>query len=160
MYIKKNTNYIIQSKKLSYFKIEKETEISRANVEKLINGKRNEKNLTIETVIKLANYFEVSLQDFVLTDLSQIDKHKVIFQNTKIHLKANLNYLLKNDGSSARKIELSSGISNGKIQNIIHGKTKQENLTIETIVKLANYFNLSLDDFVLKDLSELEIKKE
>lgn len=153
MWIKKNLTYFLQKYNYSCRKLENEINISRVMTSRIINGKKDEKNLYLKTVIKLANYFEVSLQDFVFADLSQIDKHKAIFQNTKIHLKANLNYLLENDGNPACKIELSSGLSNGMIHNIVHGKAKEENLAIETVVKLANYFNVTLDEFVFKDLS-------
>lgn len=70
MYVKTNIIYLMHKKNITYYALEKETKISRTDISKLVKGQRNVKNLTIETIVRLANFFNVSLDDFVLKDLS------------------------------------------------------------------------------------------
>lgn len=73
-------------------------------------------------------------------------------------IRNNLLYLAKQKNISFYKIAQSTGISTGHLSDIINSKKKQENLYILTIKKLADYFEISIDDFVNKDLSHENIE--
>jgi Plasmid maintenance system antidote protein len=73
MHIKNNINYLINKNNISYSEIERKSGVSKSDISKLIREKRDQRNLTIETVVKLATYFNVSLDDFVFKDLSLND---------------------------------------------------------------------------------------
>lgn len=75
MHIKNNINYLINKNNISYSEIERKSGVSKSDISKLIREKRDQRNLTIETVVKLANYFKVSLDDFVLKDLAKENKN-------------------------------------------------------------------------------------
>ena len=62
-------------------------------------------------------------------------------------------YLANFKKISFYKIAKSTGITSGNLSDIIHFRKKQENLSILTIKKLADFFKISIDDLVNKDLS-------
>ena len=75
MHIKNNINYLINKNNISYSEIERKSGVSKSDISKLIREKRDQRNLTIETVVKLATYFNVSLDDFVFKDLATENKN-------------------------------------------------------------------------------------
>lgn len=73
-----------------------------------------------------------------------------------MNIKSNLKLLRNKACLSQRELEEQTGISYLTIFRIETGKTSEEKSSIETVSKLAAYFNVSLDDFVHKDLSKEE----
>ncbi len=71
-----------------------------------------------------------------------------------MHIKSNLVYLKQINNLTVRQLAKATGLTNARYGNIINGKINEKNLTIETVTKLANYFKVSLDDFVFKDLAK------
>ncbi len=71
-----------------------------------------------------------------------------------MHIRNNLKFLRKKIGLSQREIEEYTGISYLTIFRIETGKTSEQKITIDTISKLASFFQVSIDDFIYKDLSQ------
>ena len=63
MYLQKNFNYLKFRGDLSFSKIAKETGINTNTLQ--ILSKKNDENMRIEVVLKLADFFQVSLDEFV-----------------------------------------------------------------------------------------------
>lgn len=68
MYLQKNFNYLKFREDLSFRKIAKETGINTSTLQ--ILSKKNDENMRIEVVLKLADFFQVSLDGFVKKDLT------------------------------------------------------------------------------------------
>ena len=67
MYLQKNFNYLKFREDLSFRKIAKETGINTNTLQ--ILSKKHDENMRIE-VLKLADFFQVSLDEFVKKDLT------------------------------------------------------------------------------------------
>lgn len=68
MYLQKNFNYLKFREDLSFRKIAKEAGINTNTLQ--ILSKKNDENMRIEVVLKLADFFQVSLDEFVKKDLT------------------------------------------------------------------------------------------
>ena len=68
-----------------------------------------------------------------------------------MYLQKNFNYLKFREDLSFRKIAKETGINTNKLQ--ILSKKHDENMRIEVVLKLADFFQVSLDEFVKKDLT-------
>lgn len=69
-----------------------------------------------------------------------------------IYLKDNLIFLKELKNISCRKLSKVSGVSRPTIQNI-NKLENFSNVSLGTVMKLAKYFDVTLDDFIYKDLS-------
>ena len=72
MYLQKNFNYLKSSRGLSYRDISKETQINMHTITTLLKG--NENNIRIETVMKLADFFDFSVDVLISTDIEEYEK--------------------------------------------------------------------------------------
>lgn len=73
-----------------------------------------------------------------------------------MHFKKNLNYLIKKHKLELIFLAEKAGITADKLYDILGENTSVE---VEVLVNLANYFELSIDDIILKDLSKtLDLK--
>ena len=68
MNLQKNVRYLKEANNLSYKKICIATKINLNTLHILLNG--NEKNTRIETVVKLAEFFEKNLDELVIKDIT------------------------------------------------------------------------------------------
>lgn len=75
-----------------------------------------------------------------------------------MNLQKNFNYLKASKGYSYRDISIPTSVNMNTINTIANGN--ENNIRIETIVRLANFFELSLDEFILSDLEEKTNEKE
>lgn len=134
--------------------------IYSSNIMKVIKGKRKEEKLTLKTVIKLSCYFNMPLNKLINSQLpcSDIEKISIVLESVypKTFLKSNLQFFIETNHLVYYQIEKSTTVSRAVIEKIIHGKIDENNLTIKTVTKLANFLNVSLDDFVFKDLSKIK----
>lgn len=74
-----------------------------------------------------------------------------------MNIKRNLKLLRNRAHLSQREIEEYTDISYLTIFRIETGKTSEQKITIDTISKLASFFQVTIDDFVFKDLSKIEV---
>lgn len=68
-----------------------------------------------------------------------------------MYLSKNIVELRKKRGLTLKQLEKISGIAFSSIARIERGERKE--VTIQTVIKLAKAFEVSLDDLVLKDLT-------
>lgn len=68
MFLQKNFNYLKFREDVSYREIAKETGINTNTLQ--ILSKKNDENMRIVVVLKLADFFRVSLDEFVKKDLT------------------------------------------------------------------------------------------
>lgn len=69
-----------------------------------------------------------------------------------IYLPKNLRFLLKQNQVSYREVAKETGVSIKVISTIINNSNLH--VTLNTVIKLANYFQITLDDFILKDIEQ------
>ena len=75
-----------------------------------------------------------------------------------IFFKENLAFLINENSNVKKDILQKFGIGKSEIYNMIHGKTGP---SVAELSELSDYFNISIDDLVKKDLSKInEILKE
>lgn len=72
MFLQKNFNYLKFREDVSYREIAKETGINTNTLQ--ILSKQNDENMRIVVVLKLADFFKVSLDEFVKKDLTSNPK--------------------------------------------------------------------------------------
>lgn len=68
-----------------------------------------------------------------------------------MYLHKNITYLREQKGISNRKMASEMNVSSAVVYAIEHKESKGTRL--ETVMKVAEYFGVSLDDLVYKDLS-------
>ena len=71
-----------------------------------------------------------------------------------MHIRNNLKFLRKKAYLSQRSLEKYAHVNYITIFRIETGKTSEQKITIDTISKLASFFQVSIDDFIYKNLSQ------
>ena len=66
-----------------------------------------------------------------------------------MYLAQNLRYLREQKGINQRELSFTLGLSSGAVGN---WENESRTPDIETIIKLAQFFDVTLDDFILKEL--------
>ncbi|MEG0166202.1 MAG: helix-turn-helix transcriptional regulator [Anaerorhabdus sp.] len=69
MYIKKNLEFMIKSKKISIRRVSKDSGVSIKTLSYLLN--KPSTRISLNSINKLSQYFEVNLDDFVNKDISK-----------------------------------------------------------------------------------------
>lgn len=155
-YVKRNLIFLCQRKQISLNSLKKATNIS--NLSRIVNGQIQEKNLTLLTAIKLCCFFNISLDTFVNQDIKNLNQCVISsdfeYIIPKIYVKHNFKYLYESVHVTKYNIFKHTSIRSHILLKILNGNVNEKNLTIETVVRLANYFKVPLDDFVFKDLAE------
>ena len=67
-----------------------------------------------------------------------------------IYLKSNITYLMKKNSLSKNKLRKSCGFAHSTVYRFFN--TECMDMTVKTLIKLAEYFDISIDDLVYKDL--------
>ena len=71
-----------------------------------------------------------------------------------MHIKSNLIYLRNKNNLPKRTLARLSNVNHAVIHLIETGKTSEQKITIDTVSKLASFFQVTIDDFIYKDLSQ------
>lgn len=71
-----------------------------------------------------------------------------------MHIRNNLKFLRKKACLSQRSLQKYANVDYTTIFRIETGKTSEQKITIDTISKLASFFQVSIDDFIYKNLSQ------
>ncbi len=74
-----------------------------------------------------------------------------------MYLRTNLNYLLKKNRISLRKMAADINMSHATFSRMLNGFIPEDGLSLRTVIKLTEYFELSLDEIVYCDLSHEEM---
>ena len=69
-----------------------------------------------------------------------------------MYIQKNLTYLKEKNEYSYQEISKHPGLNVNALYSIVVGSYK--NITITTVIKLTQFFRISIDDFVYKDLSK------
>lgn len=77
-----------------------------------------------------------------------------------MYLQTNLNHLRNLYNLSYRQLGKEANVYFKNIYNLETGLTDVDKISFGTIYKLATYFNINLDDFVYKDLSQIEVSPD
>lgn len=68
-----------------------------------------------------------------------------------MNLQKNINYLKKKNNLSLNDIAKGCGMPKSCVFNFIH--TDGYNCTIKNLIKLSDYFNVSIDDLIYEDMT-------
>ena len=160
MYIKENIKRLKCFYDFSLRKLSNLTQVSLATLSDTVNGINQEDKILLKTLINLTSCFQITLEEFVLTKLNEGNNRHCIMllKNKELFLRDNLMYLADRKGISIRKLAEEASVSKTSLFYLKDKKILEENMRIGTIVKLASYFNLTLDELVFEDLSKKEKK--
>ena len=107
----------------------------------IANWEKGSRSPDIEMIVRLADYFKVSLDDLVLKDL-----------RPPVPLYAsNLRYLRKNHGIKLSEIAEMLGVKEVAASKYEYGRIQ---IDVEKLEKLADFFGVTLDQMVKQDLSK------
>lgn len=67
-----------------------------------------------------------------------------------MYIKSNFNYLLRTHSTNTNMLSKELDIYESSLRRLKVGVIK--NPSIETVIKICQHFNISIDDFVFKDL--------
>lgn len=139
MYLAQNLKYLRERKGLSQREFSAHLGLSRAMVG---NWETGERKPEIEMIIRLAEYFGVTLDDLVLRDLKPpIPKYV-----------GNIRYLRLSHGITQQQMVKLLELKNKSSLSFIEaGKSE---ISVENLEKLADFFGVTLDELVKQDLSK------
>lgn len=151
MNLQKNFNWLKCKNNLSYNRIYRMTGISISTLQVLAHGNQN--NIRIETVIKLCNCFKVNINDLVFSDIEK-NMDEIIGRSKQIdssNLQKNVRYLKESNSLSYKKICTAAKINLNTLHILLNGN--EMNTRMETVVKLAEFFERNIDELVIKDIT-------
>lgn len=151
MNLQKNFNWLKYKKNLSFNRIYRMTGISISTLQVLAYGNQN--NIRIETVIKLCNCFKVNINDFLFSHIEkEIEEITERYDSIdSLNLQKNVKYLKETNHLSYKKISIATKINMNTLHILLTGNEK--NARIETVIKLAEFFEKSIDELVIKDIT-------
>ena len=141
MYLAQNLKYLRERKGLSQREFSADLGLSRATVG---NWETGERKPDIEMIIRLAEYFGVSLDDLVLSDLKS---HLPLFIR-------NIRFLQKKYEISDKELALLMGIKKGNLEQCLAIGVENFVYCQENKSRLAEFFGVSAWELHLKDLSK------
>lgn len=151
MFIAQNIEILLKHFNLSIAQLSRDTGISRIKLIRMHQGQKL--RFRINDIIILSNYFNVSINNFVLVDLSKrniLSKRNLEKSDFDYIRQFSENFIYLIDNSSLYKLEKSLPISRMTLNRIVR-KTKT-NFELQTVLTICNYYHLSLDDILKKDL--------
>ena len=139
MYLAKNLKNLRKQKGLSQIDFSADIGLSRSTV---ANWETGERQPDIEMIIRLAEYFGVTLDELILQKMRlPISRYS-----------ENLRFLRKKHGMTQEKMAGLLGYKGKQGYNAIEtGKSKA---TVDDLTKLSIFFGVTLDQLVKQDLSK------
>lgn len=137
MHLSQNLKCLREQRGMSQQELAEVLEISQAAVG---NWENEHREPDLKTIIRLAQYFGVSLDDFILKDLRPpIPRYA-----------SNLAYLRKKNGMTQQEIANLLGYSGKQGYNTVEkGKAK---MSVENLEKISDFFGVTMDQLVKTDL--------
>lgn len=139
MYLAQNLKYLREQKKLSQEEFAEEFGLSPSAIGMWERGSRKP---DIETIVRITQYFGVTLDELVLKDLRP---------SAPVYV-SNLRYLRKKHNITQTEFAKVLGFR-GK-QSICAIETGDAYISVDNLIKSADYFNVTLDELVKEDLSK------
>lgn len=103
---------------------------------------RGDREPTLELLIKLARFFDVSIDDLLTKDMQPAG---VIFGR-------NLNFLRKSLGINGKEIAKILGVSPSTYSKYENGLVQPD---MDGLVTISEFFGVTIDDLLKKDLSKV-----
>lgn len=138
MYLAQNLKYLRERKGLSQREFSADLGLSRATVG---NWETGERKPDIETIIRLAEYFGVSLDDLVLRDLKP---PLPVYADNILFLRK------KHDCSQGDLADLLKV----KQSTISLYETGRRKMSVDDLLIVSDFFGVTLDELVKQDLSK------
>lgn len=138
MYLAQNIKYLRERKGETQKDISSLLKVSEMTISRYESGE-NEPEL--KRIVALANHFEVSLDEIITARMNE---------EIPLYLK-NLRYFRTKYEMTQRDIAELLGVSQKSISQY---EKCERTPTIENVTKMADYFGVTLDQFVKQDLSE------
>ena len=137
MYLAQNLKYLREKRGMNQKDLSVSLGLSQAAVGNWESGSRTP---DIETIIKLAQFFDVTLDDFILRELrAPVPKYA-----------ENMIFLRKKHGMKQMDIAKLLDVSNATYCKYEIGMI---NIGIDKISKLADFFGVTMDQLIKQDLS-------
>lgn len=141
MFLAQNLKYLREQRGLSQRAFSEEIGLSGSAVGMWETGERKP---DIEMIIRLAEYFGVTLDDLVLRDLRPpIPKYA-----------ENIRYLRLGHGMTQEQIGELLALKNKNSLSLI--EAGKNGISVENLEKMADFFGVTLDQLVKQDLSKEE----
>lgn len=140
MYLAQNIKCLREKKGLNQQKLADVFRLSRATIGNWENGERTP---DIETIIKLSEYFEITLDELVLKDL----RPPVPMYADNIVLLRKKHDCSQEDLADLLKVKQST---------ISLYETGRRKMTVDDLLTVADFFGVALDQLVKQDLSKGE----
>lgn len=154
----KNLKWLRKLLKMKQDELSKELNISRSNLSYYEAGK-NDLMLTI--LIKASNFFEIPIDDLIMCELDD-----EIYYKKKGHI--NKNKSLLNFGRSLKRLRKEKNMYQAELENEI-GIAKsnislyesgKSDITFNSLSKIINYYNITIEDITSFNFDNLEFTKE
>ncbi len=137
MYLAENLQYLRTSKKMSQADL---AEYLNTTCGAVSMWERKKRVPDIETIVKIADFFKVSLDDLILKKL----------QPQTSLLVRNIKFLQKKYGISNRDIALISAANSRTIRGMMKSLIEHQ----ESVERIADYFGVPTEEIYLTDLSK------
>lgn len=138
MFFKSNLSYLRKKKGLTQDAVAEYLGLTPQAVGLYEKGDREP---TLSNLIKISRYFEVSIDNLLLVDMKP-SGHL---------LSANIRYLRKNNGFTQREFAKLLSVEDPAISKYESGDNKP---TIESLINISEFFGVTVDDLLKKDLSK------
>lgn len=139
MYFSSNLSYLRKAKRVTQETISDLIGLTPKSISFYENGEREP---TLENLVLLAKFFEVSIDDLLLKDMRP--------QGSM--LPKNLKYLRKKEGySQAEMAKLLGYQDKSSCSNIENGIRE---MNMQGLINLSEFFGVSIDDLLKRDLSK------
>lgn len=138
MYFNSNLSYLRIKRQLTQTALGNEIDSSKQIICNYETGLR-EPSLT--TVIKVAKYFNVMIDDLLTKDL----------RPAGAVLSSNIRHIRKANGLTQKEFASILGVEDPAVSKYESGDNKP---TIESLVNISEFFGVSVDDLLKKDLSK------
>lgn len=142
-------NIYLKKYKLSKKEFAINSSISYTTICDLLNASKP--NTSLETIVKIADYFEVSV-DLICNRRQFISNKKIHkFRSTDILMTSLKNYIetkLLHLSLKPSKLSIELGFSSHALTDFLNISAKKNTLGTKIIIALANYFNSSIDEMI------------
>lgn len=139
MYLAQNLRYLREQRGFNQKELSDVLGMSRAAIG---NWEKQHRIPDIETIIKLAQFFDVTLDDFILKELRP---------PTPLYVK-NLRYLRSKHDMTHEDIADLLGYR--RKQRYVAIETGEASVSVEDLEKLADFFGVTMDQLIKQDLSK------
>lgn len=127
-----------------------ESGIPYSTITHLIKGFNN--NPSIMTITKIANFFNCSIDEVLGRESIYYEVHNyndIVNQEiVNLNIKNFLLVRLQKQNINIHKLSIELGFSYNSLYNFVHRKISRKAMNSDMILKISNYFNISIDKMV------------